>query len=157
MIVRTPGLNFFILFGVVGDAPFFNLVASDNGAPAMPFLRILVHVPRTNRDGCDRLRVVAYGALAERMYAVLKPGAMVLVRGHLQARSTPKGTVMEGVAEQMMVVDTILTDDQVKRLQVKASELGMDVGELTTLLFEPQLVALESLNGKDAEDKDNGN
>ncbi len=133
--------------------PYFDLVSPrDKTKSQVAFLRfnVLVKRDKTQDDAFpyDSIRVVSYGSLAERTYAILEQDAEIEVSGWLQSRKTRQGTILEVVALDISTTGQILTGRIMKRLRAIATQQGVEVNELTRLLLEPQLVALESSLGQ---------
>jgi len=148
------------LIGIVSwkPAPYFDLVATQRREEPVPFLRFNLLVKRdgSQDDGFphDSIRVVAYGVLAERIYPVLEQEAELAVSGWLQSRKTPKGTVLEVVARQITSTSQVIPYNTLKRLRATAARYGLEVRELTRLLLEPQLAAVEAASGEGEQDGD---
>jgi single-stranded DNA-binding protein len=98
-----PENNQVFLQGEVAARPYFDLVprSKHDKADRIAFFKVLLDVPRTKTQALDaehthdRLRVVAYGKLAEALRGKIKPGDWMAVTGWIQVRRRD-GTSEEG-------------------------------------------------------------
>jgi single-stranded DNA-binding protein len=152
--------NFTFVRGTLVQEPYFNRVPDGPKGGQIAFLRF--HV-RAFRDATqpsvfpyDSVRVVSYGALAERAYPLLRSGNRVHVVGWLQYRSQRR--ILEVVADEIRTeeIQSIADQDVLQQLQQAASMLSMDVSSIIESLLKPQLSAIlqgnhpliEQLNGQ---------
>ena len=126
----------------------FDRVGGAKKGERVAFLKFLLRVPRGPTQPktfpTDPIRVVSYGALAERMYPRLEAGSQVHVTGWLQYRASRK--VLEVVANAIIAegnAQSIASKDMLEQLQHLADQEGVSVSEVLEKLLTPQLEALE--------------
>jgi single-stranded DNA-binding protein len=141
--------NFVFLRGTLDKQPYFDRVPDRQRGRREPFLRFFVNVPRDATQPKvfphDPIRVVSYGALAERMFPVLGAGSQVHVVGWLQYRSKRK--VLEVVAEEIRAeVQDVANEDILQQLQTLAEMWETSVSGALERLLVPQLQAVLGQN-----------
>jgi single-stranded DNA-binding protein len=141
--------NFVFLRGTLDQQPYFDRVPNKRRGGREPFLRFFVNVPRDTTQPQvfphDPIRVVSYGALAERMFPVLGAGSRVHVIGWLQYRSNKK--VLEVVADEIRAeVQDVAGEDILKQLQTLAEMWATSVSDALERLLVPQLKAVLGQN-----------
>ncbi len=142
--------NLVFLHGRVGAEPYFNRVKNSKGATA--FLCFLLRVKRdsTMQDSPsayphDSIRVVAYGSLAERIYAVIERDTEAFVVGWIQSRRLGETTILEVVSLRISCVGQgLISHETMARIETLARKLNLEMSEVVELLLEPQLVAMET-------------
>lgn len=154
-----PENNQVFLQGEVASRPYFDLVprSRQNTADRIAFFKVLLDVPRTKTQPVDeehthdRIRVVAYGKLAESLRGNIKPGDWMAVTGWIQVRrrtGTDEGgqvTVAELVAHEVkhfmrpFVPDSVL----MQRLDRLAEARGVTTRDLATQILTTQLQQME--------------
>lgn len=154
-----PENNQVFLQGEVAARPYFDLVprSKQNKSERIAFFKVLLDVPRTKTQPIDdehthdRIRVVAYGKLAESLRGNIKPGDWMAVTGWIQVRrhtganEDGQATVAELVAHEVkhfmrpFVPDSTLMQ-QLARL---AEARGVTTRELATQILTAQLHQME--------------
>ncbi len=118
--------NFTFVRGTLTQSPYFNRVPDRQSEGDTAFLRFYV---RAFRDATqpsvfpyDSVRVVSYGALAERAYPQLQTGSQVHIVGWLQYRTKRK--VLEVVADEIRTeeIQSIAGQDVLQQLQKALSK-----------------------------------
>ena len=99
----------------------------------------------------DRLRVVAYGKLAESLRGMVKPGDWLYVEGYIQLRQRSDN----GAADREPVVEIVMLEydhfmrpfvpdsPRMKRLERLAEAHGVPVRDLLTRMVDEQTKQLE--------------
>jgi hypothetical protein len=154
-----PKKNNFQGRGEVAARPYFDMVPRRRGDPSdrIAFFKVLVDFPRDATQSSDaahthdRLRVVAYGKLAEALRGKVKPGDWLYVEGYIQLRQRSK----EGTREQEFVVEIVMMEYdhfmrpfvpdtlRMKRIERLAEAQGVPVRELLTQMIDAQAQRLE--------------
>jgi len=156
-----PKKNNFQGRGEVAGRPYFDMVPRRhprNGqSDQVAFFKVLVDFPRDEtqaRDDTrthDRIRVVAYGKLAEALRGKIKPGDWLYVEGYIQLRQRSGN----GAADRESVFEIVMLEydhfmrpfvpdsPRMKRLERLAEERGVPVRDLLTRMIDEQTKQLE--------------
>jgi single-stranded DNA-binding protein len=154
-----PENNQVFVQGEVATRPYFDLVprSKRDKSDRIAFFKVLLDIPRTKTQPIDeehtsdRIRVVAYGKLAESLRGKIKPGDWMAVTGWIQVRrrTSPdedgSATVAELVAHEVkhfmrpFVPDSVL----MQRLDRLAEARGISPRELATQILTAQLQQME--------------
>ncbi len=154
-----PENNQVFLQGEVAARPYFDFVprTKQNKSDQIAFFKVLLDVPRTKTQPIDeehthdRIRVVAYGKLAESLRGNIKPGDWMAVTGWMQSRRRTganedgTATVIELVAHEVKHFMRPFVPDSslMQRLEHLAEARGMTSRELATQILTTQLQQLE--------------
>ncbi len=138
--------NFTFVRGALVQAPYFNRVPDRQSDGDIAFLRFHVRAFRDatqpNAFPYDSVRVVSYGALAERAFPLLQAGSQVHVVGWLQYRTRRR--VLEVVADEIRTeeIQSITGRDVFQQLQEAAALLSVDTATILESILRPQLDAI---------------
>lgn len=150
-----PENNQVFLQGEVAARPYFDFVPRHKGtSDRIAFFKVLLDVPRDKTQPVDaehthdRLRVVAYGKLAEFLRGRVKPGDWMAVTGWIQVRRRPgpdAATVAELVAHEVKHFMRPFVPDSslMQRLERIAEARGVTVRELAAQVLTENLKELE--------------
>jgi len=143
--------------GEVALRPYFDLVPNRKTGERIPFFKVLLDCPRDDtqprdeRHTVDRIRVVAYGKLAEALRGKVKPGDWMVVTGWIQIRKREDGE--NGAAQTLAEIIALEVDHFMKpfvpgselmeRIERLAEGRGETVRELITRLMTSGVVQLE--------------
>jgi hypothetical protein len=154
-----PKKNNFQGRGEVAARPYFDMVPRRKGdqVDRIAFFKVLIDFPRDTTQALDaahthdRLRVVAYGKLAEALRGRVKPGDWLYVEGYVQLRMRTEN----GTAEQSTVVEIVMLEydhfmrpfvpdsPRMKRVERLAETRGITVRDLLTQMIDAQAQHLE--------------
>jgi single-stranded DNA-binding protein len=143
--------------GEVTARPYFDMVPNRKTGGRIAFFKVLLDCPRDNsqprddRHESDRIRVVAYGKLAEALRGKVKPGDWMVVDGWVQIRTREDGEA--GVAQTLAEIIALEVDHFMKpfvpgselmdRIEHLAETRGESARELLTRLMTAGVVQLE--------------
>ncbi len=154
-----PRNNFIHVRGEVVGRPYFDTVPNRQTNERIAFFKVLLDCPRDEsqprdeRHEVDRIRVVAYGKLAEALRGRVKHGDWLVVSGWVQIRAREDAaersmslTMAEVIA---MEVDHFMHpfvpgSDLMNRYEQLAEMRGESVREILTRVMTVALVQMES-------------
>lgn len=153
-----PRNNSVYVRGEVVDRPYFDMVPNRRTGERVAFFRVLVDCPRDEsqprdeRHVADRIRVVAYGRLAEALRGRVKRGDWLIARGWIQVRKREDAeeqsmalTIAEIIAVEIdhFTPPFVPGSDLMERLERQAEMRSQPVRDLLTRMVTLGLVQLE--------------
>ena len=156
-----PRNNTTHLRGEVAGRPYYDMVPQGKTGGRIAFFKVLLDCPRDDtqprdeRHAADRIRVVAYGKLAEALRGKVKPGDWMVVNGWVQIRKREDGEA--GAAQTLAEIIALEVDHFMKpfvpgselmdRIERLADLRGETSRELMTRLMTTGVMQLERDNG----------
>lgn len=153
-----PRNNFIRLRGVVSSRPYVDMVPNRQTGEKVAFFRVHLDCPRDEsqprdeKHGLDRIRVVAYGRLAESLRGRVKPGDWLVVTGWVQIRER-EGVEAQAISRTLAEVIAMEVDhfmrpfipggDVMVRMEQQAARRGVSVRDLLTRVVVGGLLQLE--------------
>ena len=134
-----PRNNTIHVRGEVSARPYFDMVPQGQTGGRIAFFKVLLDCPRDDtqprdeRHIADRIRVVAYGKLAEALRGKIKPGDWMVVNGWVQIRKREDGA--GGVAQTLAEIIALEVDHFMKPF-VPGSELMERIERLSEMRNE---------------------
>ena len=157
-----PRNNTIHVRGEVAARPYFDTVPQRKTGGRIAFFKVLLDCPRDDtqprdeRHEVDRIRVVAYGKLAEALRGKVKPGDWMVVNGWVQIRKREDGET--GAAQTLAEIIALEVDHFMKpfvpgselmdRIERLADLRGETSRELMTRLMTTGVMQLERDSGR---------